>query len=172
MRLAEGEYGAAASDLEAAFRNTPGAFGNPHLGTAGGDLAALYYAGVAYQMQGEDAAAEVAFTRLIDHCRRLVERPQGRGEAARWQATNFRARAQARLGLPVDDPGRLPGDESTYFVQTARLHAVQGRGNQALRELAKGLELGFGEHRHILDDPDFESIRGQPSFERLVGDSR
>lgn len=172
LRLAEGAYGPAASDLEAAFKNTPGAFGNPHLGTAGGDLAALYYAGVAYQKLGEDAAAEVVFTRLIDTCRRLVERPQGRGEAARWQATNFRARAQARLGLAAKEPARLPGDESTYFVQTARLHAVQGREEDALRELAKGLALGFGERRHILDDPDFESIRSEPEFERLTRANR
>jgi hypothetical protein len=28
--------------------------------------------------------------------------------------------------------------------------------------------LGFGEHRHIQDDPDFESLRNEPAFKRLV----
>lgn len=169
LHLAEGDYRSAASDLEAAFRNTPGSFGDPHLGTAGGDLAALYYAGVAYQKLGDDAAAQRALTRLVDLCRRLVDQPEGRGEAVRWQAENFRARAQARLGLPAAEPPRLPGgDESTYFVQTARLHAVQGRHDLALKELAQGQALGFGERRHVLDDPDFESLRSDREFQRLM----
>jgi hypothetical protein len=124
---------------------------------------------VAYQKLGNGDAAQTTFTRLIEHCRRLRDQPQGRGEAAAWQAANFAARAKARLGGIAAEPARLPGDESTYLVQTARLHAVQGRGDLALRELAQGLALGFGERRHILDDPDFESIRDEPEFARLVG---
>ena len=169
LRLADGTYEFAASDFEAAFKQTPGGFGNPHLGTVGGDLAALYYAGVAYQKLGNGDAAQTAFTRLIEHCRRLRSQPPGRGEAALWQAANFAARAEARLGGIANEPAHLPGDESTYLVQTARLHAVQGRRDLALHELARGLALGFGERRHILDDPDFESIRSEPEFARLVG---
>lgn len=169
LYLSEGSYRPAATDLEAAFKNTPRSFGNPHLGTAGGDLAALYYAGVVYQKLGDDAEAERAFTHLVDLCRQLVDRQAGRAAAVRWQAENFRARAQARLGLPASEPAHLPGgDESTYFVQSARLHAVEGRRDQALKELAQGEALGFGERRHVLDDPDFESLRADREFQRLM----
>jgi hypothetical protein len=53
-------------------------------------------------------------------------------------------------------------------VQSARLHAVQGQLRRALDELARGLALGHGEQRHIRDDPDFEGLRADPEFLRLV----
>ncbi|HET8647677.1 MAG TPA: winged helix-turn-helix domain-containing protein, partial [Vicinamibacteria bacterium] len=49
MKLASGEYEGAARDLVAAFDHTPHGFGNAHQGLVNGDLAALYYAAVAYQ---------------------------------------------------------------------------------------------------------------------------
>jgi hypothetical protein len=33
-----------------------------------------------------------------------------------------------------------------------------------LRELRQGLALGHGEHRHIFDDPDFESLKDELPF--------
>ena len=53
-------------------------------------------------------------------------------------------------------------------MQTARLHAVQGRKQDALRELAQGLSLGHGELQHVRDDPDFQSLRGEPEWKRLT----
>jgi hypothetical protein len=81
---------------------------------------------------------------------------------------NFLARALARLGKKAAEPERLQGDDTTYFVQTARLHAVQGRTQDALRELAQGLALGHGELQHVRDDPDFASLRGEPEWKRLT----
>jgi hypothetical protein len=48
------------------------------------------------------------------------------------------------------------------------LHAVQGHTDAALRELGQGMALGFGEYRHIQDDPDFESLRDTSELQRLV----
>jgi DNA-binding winged helix-turn-helix (wHTH) protein/tetratricopeptide (TPR) repeat protein/TolB-like protein len=167
LRLADGHAAEAAERLLLAFERTPRAFGYPHVGVVGGDLAALYYAGVAWDKAGEPGRAHAAFTRLVEHCRGLEAR-LGEASSARWQAENFLARAEARLGRPVAEPARLAGDDTTYFVQTARLHAVMGRREQALGELVQGLTLGHGELRHIGDDPDFESLRGEPEFQRLV----
>jgi len=100
----------------------------------------------------------------MEHCRRLLAHGTPEDGASEWQAANFLARAAARLGQPAPEPGRLRGDDTTYFVQSARLHAVQGRREQALRELRQGLALGHGEHRHIFDDPDFESLRDDLPF--------
>jgi tetratricopeptide (TPR) repeat protein len=168
IRLAQGQYAAAGASFEAAFDKTAPTFGQPHHGQVGGDLAALYYAGVAYQKAGSRARAGAAFTRLIEHCRRIRERNGDAGAAWPWQAANFIGRAEARLGRAVSEPPRLQDDDGTYFVQSARLHAVQGRQDEALRELAQGLALAFGELRHIRDDPDFETLRGTPEFRRLV----
>ena len=73
-----------------------------------------------------------------------------------------------RQGAPVEEPSRLEGDDATYFVQSARLHALEGQRERALRELAQGLALGHGEWRHIADDPDFETLREDAEFQRLV----
>jgi hypothetical protein len=137
-----------------------------------GDLAALYYAGVAFQKLGRDKEASAAFERVIALSREAEARlPASLGPSMRWQASSFRARASARLGHRAVDPGRLAGDDTTFFVQSARLHAVQGRRELALEELAKGLALGHGELRHILDDPDFESLHDRPEFTRLVSNA-
>jgi tetratricopeptide (TPR) repeat protein len=169
MSLAAADYAHAASDLTAAFELTPPAFGSTHHGLVNGDLAALYYAGVAYLKAGESRRGRATLERLVAHCRQLVA--QRRGEtvpAADWQTANFTARALSRLGQPAPETSRLEGDDTTFFVQSARLHAVQGRRDDALRELAQGIALGHGELRHIQDDPDFESLHGDPEFERLV----
>ena len=171
LRLAAGDYAAAASSLETAFERTPRSFGNPHQGNANGDLAALYYAGVAYQKLERSAQAERVWLRLMERCRKLGETSSQTLDSPQWQARNFLARAAARLRLPAAEPPRLEEDDTTYFVQSARLHAVEGRREQALRELAKGIALGHGELRHIRDDPDFESLRGGPEFGTLVGPS-
>lgn len=168
LRLAAGDSLAAAKHFEAAFERTPASFGHPHTGTVSGDLAALYYAGVAYLKASRADEAIAAFERVADVCRRLLIRRQELGEAGTWQAESFLARARARLGMDAAEPHKLAGDDSTYLVQSARLHAVQGRRSLAVRQLAQGLALGFGERQHIRDDPDFESLHGQPDFERLL----
>lgn len=169
LALAAADYGRAAADLMLAFELTPPTFGTTHHGLVNGDLAALYYAGVAYFRMGEAQRARAALERLVEHCRRLTERRRGDPvPAADWQTANFTARALTRLGRPATEPPRLEGDDTTHFVQTARLHAVQGRLDEALRGLAQGIALGHGELRHIQDDPDFEALHGRPEFERLV----
>jgi len=170
MAMARGEDAAAAADLETAFERTPRGFGNQHQGMVSGDLAARYYAGVAALKLGQKARAAAVFTSLIAHCKELIESHRAEGDAATWQAASFRARAQARLGIMVAEPPHLRGDDTTYFVQSARLHAVEGRLDRALDELARGIALGHGEFAHMQDDPDFDVLKDDPEFRRLVTD--
>lgn len=168
LLLADGRYVAAADSLQKAFTRTPRTFGQQHQGVVGADMAALYYAGVAYQLNGEWEKGEPLLVNLIDYCREQQLLAVNDGSARAWQIANFRARAEARLGRKVPDPPRLVGDDTTYFVQTARLHAVQGRVQDALRELGQGLALGHGELQHVRDDPDFQALHGDPEWKRLT----
>jgi tetratricopeptide (TPR) repeat protein len=168
IQMAEGQSSRAAENLELAYAKTPPLYGRTYQGHLGGDLAALYYAGVAWQKAGEKERATATLERVVEHCRKLAKIGEGPGPAALWQAANFLARAQMRLGVPASEPPRLPEDDTTYFIQSARLDALQGRREVALRKLGQGLALGFGEHRHIQDDPDFEPLRTDPEFQRLV----
>jgi DNA-binding winged helix-turn-helix (wHTH) protein/tetratricopeptide (TPR) repeat protein/TolB-like protein len=168
MQMAEGQWAQAAESLATAFERTPQEFGNPHQGLVGGDLAALYYSGVASAKAGQADRARQAWTRVVEQSRRALPASGGELNAKQWQAASFLARAGARLQTPVPDPPRLQGDDTTYYVQSARLHAVQGRTAIALQELARGISLGHGELRHIEDDPDFEPLHGDPQFESLL----
>jgi DNA-binding winged helix-turn-helix (wHTH) protein/tetratricopeptide (TPR) repeat protein/TolB-like protein len=168
LLLAESRYVAAADSLQKAFTRTPRTFGQQHQGVVGADMAALYYAGVAYQLNGEWEKGEPLLVNLIDYCREQQMLTVNDGSARAWQIANFRARAEARLGYKTPEPPRLVGDDTTYFVQTARLHAVQGRTQDALRELAQGLSLGHGELQHVRDDPDFRPLHGEPEWKRLT----
>jgi DNA-binding winged helix-turn-helix (wHTH) protein/tetratricopeptide (TPR) repeat protein/TolB-like protein len=168
LALGANQLGQAASDLERAFERTPRHFGNPYQGVVGGDLAALYYAGVVRKKQGALAESRADFARLADACRKVQLHTSADDVAGRWQAESFLARVAARQGGPVQEPSRLQGDDATYFVQSARLHALEGQRERALRELAQGLALGHGEWRHIADDPDFETLRADAEFQRLV----
>jgi DNA-binding winged helix-turn-helix (wHTH) protein/tetratricopeptide (TPR) repeat protein len=170
MAMARGDDASAAIDLETAFERTPRGFGNQHQGMVSGDLAARYYAGVAAQRMGQKARAAAVFANVIVHCKELIDSHRAEGDAATWQAASFRARAQARLGIMVSEPPRLRGDDTTYFVQSARLHTVEGRHDEALHELARGLALGHGEFAHLQDDPDFDTLKDDPEFRRLVTD--
>lgn len=172
LRLAKGDALAAASSFERAVTDTPPDFQGTHQGHVGADLAAFYYAGIAYERAGQPARARDVLGRLSELCTKLLVRlGEGEWSAPRWQAANFLARTAARLGTQAPEPGRLVGDDATYFVQSARLHAVQGRKDLAMAELENGLALGHGEHRHIADDPDFESLRSNPRFRRAVLDA-
>jgi tetratricopeptide (TPR) repeat protein len=168
LLMAQGQYAPASESLLSAFARTPRAFGNQHQGNVGADLAALYYAGVARQLNGEWEKGEPVLERLIAYCRLQQARQDAGTGAADWQVANFLARAMARLGKSAPEPARLQGDDTTYFVQTARLHAVQGRNQDALRELAQGLALGHGELQHIRDDPDFATLHADPEWKRLT----
>jgi DNA-binding winged helix-turn-helix (wHTH) protein/tetratricopeptide (TPR) repeat protein len=169
MAMARGDDAAAAVDLETAFERTPRSFGSQHQGMVSGDLAARYYTGVAAQRLGQKARAAAVFSSLIAHCKEMIDAHRAEGAAA-WQAASFRARAQARLGIRVTEPPRLRGDDTTFFVQSARLHAVEGRYDEALQELARGIALGHGEFAHLRDDPDFDTLKDDPDFRRLVTD--
>jgi tetratricopeptide (TPR) repeat protein len=170
LELAAGKPAAASRSLEAAFEHTPHSFGSAHQGQVRGDLAALYYAGVAAQRAGDQQRALALFTRLIALGRYAPPDAAAATTILGWQAANFCARASARLGRTTAEPPALHGDDSTFFVQSARLHSVAGRRAQALQELARGLALGFGEYRHLQDDPDFLSLHESAEFRRLVSD--
>jgi tetratricopeptide (TPR) repeat protein len=171
IELAQKNHVRAAENLERAYERTSAQYGRTYQGHLGGDLAALYYAGVAWAKAGRPSSARAVLGRVTEHCRKL-ERHVGDdpGPAARWQAANFLARAQVRLGRKAVSPPRLPEDETTYFIQAARLDALEGRKSVALGKLAQGLALGFREYRHILDDPDFESLRTEAEFRRLIAE--
>jgi tetratricopeptide (TPR) repeat protein len=166
LQLARGEPRAAASSFLRAFERTSAKFGAVHLGFVSGDIAALYYSGVSLRKAGDEAGARAVFERVQQVCREARAGGDLTPTAA-WEAQSFIALAQARLGASPPDLPRLPGDDATFFLQSARLDAVRGHDATALRSLRQALALAPSERQHVADDPNFDALRSSPEFQAL-----
>lgn len=174
LLMVAGDYARAAADFQAAYTRTPAGFGAARHGILGADLAALYYMGVAAHKLGDPRSARATWRQVIDRCRLALRSPDARLRTpmAKWEAESLQAIASARLGLQVSEPVRLAGDDASYYLQSARLHAVQGYRERAVQDLRQALSAGAGNLQHVQDDPNFEALRSHPEFLRLVTSAR
>jgi DNA-binding winged helix-turn-helix (wHTH) protein/tetratricopeptide (TPR) repeat protein len=169
LRLTSGDDHGASRDLAEAHRQTPSGFGSPEQGVIGGDVAALYYSGVARARLGDREGAEAAWRAVITEASGVLAAPvDPQNPLLRWQAASLVAIASARLGLAVTEPAPLAQDEALSRIQTARLYAVMGRLDEALAQLRQAISLGCGDFQHIADDPNFEALADRPEFTRLL----
>jgi DNA-binding winged helix-turn-helix (wHTH) protein/tetratricopeptide (TPR) repeat protein/TolB-like protein len=169
LLLARGRYAEAAASLERAFELTPSTFGAVHLGFVRGDIAALYYSGVAWHKAGRPGQANAAFERVLTVCQDQLDAARGAAPSLQtFEAASYLALAEARLGRGVTPPPRLTGDDATYYLESSRLHALLGQRERAITELRQALALAPGECQHLFDDPNFVALRGDPEFARLT----
>ncbi len=169
LELTGGDPVRAADDFAIAHVRTPVGFGVPDHGVLRGDVAALYYQGVALARAGRADEAAAVWRRVMNVCRAAAEATPAADASTRWHASHCAAIAAARLGARAATPGRLEGDDATYYVMMARLYAVKGEPDAALEALRQARVLAVGDVRHIADDPNFERLVGDATFRRLVG---
>ncbi len=62
---------------------------------------------------------------------------------------------------------RLPDNATAHYNLACSL-ALSGRKPDALRALARAIELGYDDRKWMLKDPDLAEFKGDPEFERLV----
>lgn len=60
-----------------------------------------------------------------------------------------------------------PSDPLVHYNLACSL-ALLRQSEAAFEELERAVELGYAEPQHLLDDPDLESLRSDPRFQRLV----
>jgi non-specific serine/threonine protein kinase/serine/threonine-protein kinase len=87
-------------------------------------------------------------------------------ELGRWHQAHDAFRHELEIGV------RLFGDQSPTladgYYSLACLSSLQGNRDQAITELQEAVDHGFADPI-ILDDPDLQSLRGDPDFERIAG---
>lgn len=72
-------------------------------------------------------------------------------------------------GRALDSPRSFGHTHHTYY-QVACVHAVVGETDKAMAWLERSVETGFACWPFFRLDPHLEGLRGEPEFQRLVGD--
>ena len=54
------------------------------------------------------------------------------------------------------------------FYGKACCYSLQGKSDQAIDNLSKSLELGYADFKHLEADTDFDSIRDDPRYKKLL----
>lgn len=72
-------------------------------------------------------------------------------------------------GLQVDLTlaGLQPADPTVRY-NLACSYALLGKKEEAFGELKKAVRLGYADPKHLREDPDLESLREDPRFERIL----
>jgi tetratricopeptide (TPR) repeat protein len=166
ISLVAGDLGDAASDFREAYDRTPPAQSAPGGEAIKGDVAALYYEGVAHQKAGRAQEAAAAWRGVVADSRETVQKAVS--PLVRWQAEVLAALASARLGQPAKFPGPLEDNEVQSMLAEARMRAVLGERREALEALRQAISLGAGDRQLIRDDPDFDALRAMPEFVQML----
>lgn len=72
------------------------------------------------------------------------------------------------LGKSKLSDGIKKREEMSARYNLACSHAVLGKKDKALDELAKSIDLGFKEWKHLDEDKDFASIKDDEAFKKVV----
>jgi Flp pilus assembly protein TadD len=60
-------------------------------------------------------------------------------------------------------------DDTSALVNVACVHAQLGQRTEALDMLERVFALGCGRRDWVENDPDYDTLRGEPRFRRLLG---
>ncbi len=134
------------------------------------DYQARLLAALSYKALGREEDAKHAYERALRSVEKHLDLTPGDG-----RALTLGAGCLARLGRSEDaivwneralsiDP-----DDPVVVYAVACTDAILGRSGEALDRLERALDIGFGNRRWILNDPDFETLRDHPRFRSLVG---
>ncbi|MGD8727955.1 MAG: protein kinase [Gemmatimonadales bacterium] len=127
-------------------------------------LAALSYAGL-----GRADEAEAAYARALRVIQKHLELNPGDA-----RALTLGAGCLARLDRRTEAADwcerslRIDAEDPVVVYAVACVYSILGMTDEALRELEKAIETGFGNKKWIENDPDFASLRDHPRFQALV----
>ncbi len=120
-----------------------------------------YHLGRALFLQGRFPEAMAAF----DRCEELSGNSSG-ADFGRSQALAAQGRYAEAITV-ILKRGAPKSMIDTYFLSS--FYAGNGEKEKALATLQKALDMGFRDSAAIKANPDFASLRADPSFQRIVG---
>jgi len=133
------------------------------------DYQARFFAAQSYAALGRAEEAQVAYARAFDvaeeHLALNPDDPRAATMCAVAACRTGRPEeglAWARRAVEVD-----PTDAGVRY-NVACLFALEGRADEAIASLDEAFRHGFGNREWIANDPDLESLRGDPRFQRFL----
>ena len=87
---------------------------------------------------------------------------------------SLRQRLDRERQLPLEDAAQIARavaidpEDSGMLYNTACFYAIQGEANEAIACLEKAVQHGFGVRGWLENDPDFNSLRGDPRFQAIL----
>ena len=83
-------------------------------------------------------------------------------------ATWFNKKDYDKAIKDFDEAIRLDPKYASAFYGKACCYSLQGKSDQAIENLAKSLELGWEDFKHLEADTDLDSIRDDPRYKKLL----
>jgi serine/threonine protein kinase/Flp pilus assembly protein TadD len=134
------------------------------------DYQSITMRGLALRQLGRlGEAMEVAKLAIAAMERRIAINP---GESRAWYlgavdlmyiGNRERAFQWAERAIAVD-----PNEVSTFY-NVGCMYAVAGETDRALANLERAVQLGFAQREWIVNDSDWESVRDDPRFAKIIG---
>ena len=112
--------------------------------------------------------------RALAGFRELTQRPEASGND--WYRTGSRLLAARELDRSVEALEKAAtklgyrGDSALYNLACA--HALAGNRDRALEALARAVEAGYDDPRHLRQDDDLRSLRGDARFLAIAEDAK
>ena len=136
------------------------------------DYQARFFAAQSYATLGRKAEAEAAYRRALHVVRQHLTLNPDDPRAATMCAVSLCRLGDREEGLRWAERARaIDPEDPGVLYNVACLYALEGRADDAISCLTQSFEAGFGAREWIAQDPDLESLRGDPRFQALVGDS-
>ena len=98
----------------------------------------------------------------------VVRRDPGFVEALQVLGDAYTKRGRFDAGLEVDEAlSKLCPRDPMVFYNLACSYALTRRHEQAALALLRAVEMGYSDFKWLLKDPDLESLRKHPAFEKI-----
>jgi tetratricopeptide (TPR) repeat protein len=156
-RFQQGKLAEAAQSFEEASRVRPD------------DYQAVHFLAQTYAGLGRHADAEAAGRRDLQLIEHHVELNPDDSRALNLGSASLAKSGQRERGLEWAKRAlAIDPEDSGMLYNTACFYAVQGETDEAINCLEKAVQHGFGLRGWLENDPDFNSVRGDPRFQAIL----
>jgi serine/threonine protein kinase/Flp pilus assembly protein TadD len=133
------------------------------------DYQAPALAGLCYAGLGRETEGRAAFEKGVRAAERHIELNPDDPRAYYLGAICWCRLGQVEKGLAWGDRAlALDPEDAGVLYNVACLNAVGNRAEEALDQLERAVQNGFGHREWIEHDPDLESLRSQPRYQALL----